>query len=519
MSQLAKILLFLSGISLGSFGIVRVILGTWVPFLWIMLAFFVVFAAAGFWVDRKFFGEFFAMKTTKQGMSMGTMILLVFTLMVAVNVLGFRRYVTWDFSMNKINSLSDQSVQLLKGLKDDLKVIYFYKEGTEGVEQNRHMFIELMRKYQDQSPKVKLEFVEVNQNPALTEKYNIKKGTQSVILEYQGRTNLIEKIDEQEITSALVKATREKDKMVYTLTGHQEMPLERQQDGSGISFLKDVLEGNRYQVKPFQFSESGQVPKDADVLLILGPQQPFLEVEIKALENFLRGGGNVFIALRPHAQHGLDGFLKNLGIKLSNNVAVTVMEIPGIGRAMDPKFTRASSFSSSHSVTKPFGKDEFVVFRLPQPLEREGATPPNGYILEDLAKSGPNSMAFTSTSFDNEAGHGPFTFVEAVKGKFPAADGKTPPDAKEFNLILAGDSNFLNDATFYQYLNRDLFLNSLSFLAKDETLISVTPKEVARTQIEMTPAGLWSFVIFVMIPIPFLLYALGGALWFRRRYS
>src|SRR5690606_20318596 len=103
-----------------------------------------------------------------------------------------------------------------------------------------------------------LEFVEVNKNPALAEKYNIKRGTQSVILDYQGKTNLIEKIDEQEITGALVKVTREKQPVVYLLSGHGELAVEQQADGASLSFLKQVLEGNQYQVKELSFNEKAE---------------------------------------------------------------------------------------------------------------------------------------------------------------------------------------------------------------------------------------------------------------------
>ena len=85
-----------------------------------------------------------------------------------------------------------------------LLILYFYQKGTEGVEENRRAFIELMKKYQDQSSLIKLEFVDVNERPDLTEKYSVTKGNE-VYLEYKGRKNQIQKIDEQEITSALVK--------------------------------------------------------------------------------------------------------------------------------------------------------------------------------------------------------------------------------------------------------------------------------------------------------------------------
>lgn len=503
----------MAGLSFTSFVIVRFILGAWVPFLWVALGLFVFFAGAALWLDRKFFGEFFSMKTTKQGLSMGTMILLVLTCLVAVNYLGARKYKTWDLSAGQVNSLSEQSQKLIGSLKSELKVMYFYKEGLEGVEQNRRAFMDLIKKYQDKSNNVKLEFLELNQNPDLAEKYNIKKGTQSVILEYEGRTAQIEKIDEQELTGGLVKVTREKDKVVYVLTGHGELPFEQAQDGESIAFLKQLLEGNRYSVRGFSFNDDSSVPKDADVLMILGPQQQFLDLEIKALENFLMSGGNLFLALEPGGKHGLDPLLAKLGLQLSNNYVVTVMDTE-LGRAIDPRFTRGSLFSPSHVVTKPFSNSEFTVFRTPQEIRRLGSTAPSGIQLDDLVKSGQSSMSFETLKFEKAGASGPFTLVTAAKGVFPGAEKGAP----EFGLILAGDRDFLNDASLYQNLNRDLVLNAVSSLAKEETLISITPKEVSRTQLTMMSSQFAMFIIF-FVGLTLSLYIGSGVLWWRRRYS
>lgn len=512
MSRLSKILLFMSGISFVSFVIVRFLLGSWVPFLWVALGLFAFFLVSALWVDRKFFGEFFSMKTTKQGLSMGSMILMVLTVLAVVNYFGARKYKTWDLSANQVNTLSDQSIKMIEGLKGDLKVMYFYKDGTEGVEQNRRAFMDLIKKYQDKSNFVKLEFLEINQSPEEAEKYQIKKATQSVILEYQGRTAQIEKIDEQELTGGLVKVTREKDKVIYVLSGHGELGFEATQDGESISFLKQLLEGNRYTVKSFSFSDASVVPKDADVLMILGPEQQFLELEIQALENYLKSGGNLFLALEPKAKHGLESFASKLGLKLGNNYILTVMDTP-LGRAMDPRFTRGNIFSPVSTITKPFSKSEFTVFRTPQALLREGSAPPFGLSIDDLVRSGENSMAFQSMQFDKSSGSGPFTLVASVKGKFPGSS-----EAPEFNMILAGDRHFLNDASLYQNLNRDLVLNAVSALAKEENLISITPKEVARTQITLLSSQFAMFVIsFVALTLA--LYIWGGVLWWRRRYS
>lgn len=511
MSQLGKILWIFSGLSFLSFIFVRLILAAWVPFLWFALGFSIVFLIGAIVKDRAFYRDFFGMKTTRQGFSMGTMILMVFSILVAVNFIGARRYLTWDLSMNKVNSLSEQSVQLLKGLQEDLLVIYFYKEGTEGVEQNRKLFIDLLKKYQDQSPRVKLEFVEINSNPALAEKYKITKGTQSVLLEYQGRTNLIEKIDEQEITGAIVKVTRAESKKIYILSGHGELGLEQKPDGDSASLLKTLLEGNRYEVLPFSFSNASEIPKDADALMVLGPQQQFLESEVKALDHYLAGGGSLFLALEAKTNHGLTPLLNRLGVKLGDNYVVSVVQTP-VGAVPDQRFTRGSEFSATHPITKPFGQNEFTVFRFPQTLQQLHPNPPAGYTIDEIVRTGRNSFSIESLTAKEKGPDGPFTVVMAVKGKLPDV-----PDAKEFNVVIAGDREFLNDQSLYQNLNRDLVLNAMAALAKEENMISITPKEVGKTEMVLLDTQFVLYILLFAIPLPLFLYLYSFVLWFRRR--
>jgi ABC-type uncharacterized transport system involved in gliding motility auxiliary subunit len=406
--------------------------------------------------------------------------------------------------------LSEQSIQLAKSLKEDLKVIYFYQEGAEGVTQNKRLFIELLRKYQDVNPRIKLEFVEVNERPDLAKQYDIARGTQSVVLDYQGRRNTIEKIDEQELTSALAKVTRTTEKKIYVLNGHGEAPLEPAQDGRSLSVLKNLLEGNRYKVEPFSFTQSAQVPSDADVLVIMGPKQQFLEFEITAIENYLKQGGNLLLGVEAGTKPGLEPLLEKLGLKVDQNVVVTVIETP-FGKAIDPRFTRGVEFSTSHSITKPFGRNEFTVFRMPQSLSRMGGEI-KGLQWTELVKTNAQSMGFQDLNFKTEGAKGPFTLVYHVSGVLSGAS-----DGKSFQAVVLGDEDIFCNQLLYQNLNRDLALNAISALAKEDNLISISPKEVQSTQMHMTDTSFIVFVFSLIIPLPILLYFLSGFFWFRRR--
>src|SRR4051812_9892259 len=107
MSRLGKISFIFSILTLLCFAITRSLVQVWFPFFWVLIGLFAVFVGTGLYVDRKFFAEFFSLKTTKHGVNMGALIFGFMALIIIANVMGVRYYKTWDFSLNKVNSLSD----------------------------------------------------------------------------------------------------------------------------------------------------------------------------------------------------------------------------------------------------------------------------------------------------------------------------------------------------------------------------------------------------------------------------
>lgn len=513
MSKLGKIYYLLAGISLVSFALFRFLLGVWVPFLWVCLGLLALFVGLAWWSDRSFYRDFFSMKTTKQGMSMGALIATTLVLLIAVNFIAVRKYKTFDFSAAKVNTLSDQSVKLLSHLEDDLKVLYFYQKGTEGVEENRHAFIEIMKKYQDQSAFVKLEFVDVNERPDLTEKYGVTKNNGVVYLEYKGRKNQIQKIDEQEITSALVKVTREKDKTVYVTIGHGERDLEDGKEASGAQFLKQLLEGNRYIVKTLNLITSPKVPADADIVLIVGPEQSFLEAEVTALETYLKTGGSLVLAVEPKVKHNLGKLLATVGAVLKDNYLVNFMDTP-IGRAVNPQGTAGALFSTTQQITKPFGKSQVTLFRLPQEVAQLEKLPA-GISAEALVKTSEQTMSYNDTKFQGEGKIGSYPLAQIFTGHLAGVDEKEP----SMSFVIFGDSDFLSNQLLYQNLNRDLVLNTVASLVKEENLVSISPKEVGITKMQITPTQFTMFVFIFILPLPLALLGVSIGLWFRRRYA
>ncbi|MBD2042549.1 GldG family protein [Microcoleus sp. FACHB-672] len=99
----------------------------------------------------------------------------------------------------------------------------------------------------------------------------------------------------------------------------------------------------------------------------------------------------------------------------------------------------------------------------------------------------------------------------------PAA-GKPAQTNTEARMVVFGNSEFATDGVFEQQLNGDVFLNSISWLSKqDAQTLSIRPKETTNRRIAMTAeqASLLDWLSRRILPAVGLLSA--GALWWSRR--
>jgi ABC-type uncharacterized transport system involved in gliding motility auxiliary subunit len=100
----------------------------------------------------------------------------------------------------------------------------------------------------------------------------------------------------------------------------------------------------------------------------------------------------------------------------------------------------------------------------------------------------------------------------------PAKTANTDQKAAESRLVVLGNSDFASDGLFDQQLNGDVFLNSVSWLSKqDEQLLSIRPKEVKDRRINLSQeqANLLGWIAVLIMPLIGFITA-GLVWWFRR---
>ena len=91
--------------------------------------------------------------------------------------------------------------------------------------------------------------------------------------------------------------------------------------------------------------------------------------------------------------------------------------------------------------------------------------------------------------------------------------------SKESRVVVIGDSDFANNTFFRNQRNGDLFLNIVSWLAEDEDLISVRPKDQENRSVQMTAATSKILFYLTLVLMPGAALGSGALLVWRRRRS
>ncbi len=446
----------------------------------------------------------------------------VFVILGGINFLAVRVPSQIDFTENQQFSLAPQTKQLIKSLKQPLKVRVFSNQPTP-VQQT------LLEQYRRQNPdRLSFEFIDPQAQPGLAEKYKIRTPGE-VVLETGDRTKTLEgDLSETNLTPAVASLLRDRKSNAYILQGHGEAPVNGGQGNLDAAVTE--LKKRDFNVNVLNLLEQKQIPTDADVLVIAGPKRVYLEGEVKLLQSYLKGGKSLMLMLDPAVKTGLDPLLKDWGITLDNRVVVDASgqgQLLGLGPAI-PLVVQYGN----HPITKDFGNGPSF-FPLAQAVT---VTPPTAdEQVTELLKTSPQSWAEADSKqeklqFDPARDRkGPLTLGVALTRTFeappPSADKTKPNTAKppepskpKAKMVVIGDSDFAT-VTNPQVLNSDLFLNSVTWLGSgaEDPSLSIRPKEIKDRRIELNPTT-WRILIMAGLGfLPLAGFGSGAYLWWKRR--
>lgn len=510
----------------------------------------IVLYGAGHW---RGIGRSFARRRTRYGALAGTSVLLVLAIVVALNYVLARQNRRWDLTAGGQYSLSDQTRQVLDTLAGPVRIRVFAPEPEFPRYRNR------LDEYAYQSDRVAVDYIDPDRQPTTARRYDATHGT--ILFEHEGRVERVDSDSEQDLTNALIKVVEGAEQTVYFLAGHGEKT-HAGSDREGYSAVADALALDNFGVQPLVLAQQGAVPEDATVVVAAGPRTDLLPGEVDALRGYLDRGGKLLLLLDPPdaagepAPEGLLGLVREWGIEAGDDV---VVDASGVGRLFgaDASVPVAANYPF-HPITERFN------LLTAYPLARSvsaASDGPGGRVARPFIETGPqswqetdiDSLATGQVEFDEEAGDrlGPVAIGMAVSAPAPAppggggaADGDETddehgeetdgeetdggdgaataaeaddPPPPETRLAVIGDSDFASNAAVGVQGNRDLFLNTVNWLARQENLISIRAREPEDRRLTLTADAqrriFWLSVLFV----PAAIMGCGVYAWLSRR--
>src|SRR5258707_10726179 len=103
-----------------------------VPAQWVFLGLGVVLLLLSLALNTGEARSAMGTRTARYGAGAAVMVLLALGIVVAANAISLRHSVRWDFTENKRNSVSPQTIQVLRTLKAPVSAIAFFRSDTPG---------------------------------------------------------------------------------------------------------------------------------------------------------------------------------------------------------------------------------------------------------------------------------------------------------------------------------------------------------------------------------------------------
>jgi ABC-type uncharacterized transport system involved in gliding motility auxiliary subunit len=462
---------------------------------------------------RRQVGRVMGSRAARLGMGAGLATLAALALAVFLGALASRHHLRWDVSQARRHSLAPQTLKVLKKIDKPVEAIAFFRENQAG----RHQAIDLLDQYHYRNRLFRYRLVDPDQQPGLAKRFEIKTYG-SVVLVAGDKEEKVKYLDEQGLTNGLIRLLREGTKTIYFLTGHGERSI-KDIGREGFSQLAKEVEKQNYRVKELLLATQKEVPADASVVIIAAPSKPLLPQEKQRLTAFLKRGGGLLIMLEPEKNAGLKDWLARRGIVVGEDMVLDkASRLFGASSA----WPLAASYGQ-HQITDPL-EGTFCFFPLCRQV-RLADRLPKGVDGVELVKSSPASWAETdlaalkTTGATYEKGkdtRGPISLGVAVTITYPPPKGSKGPKPKG-HLVVFGDADFANNSYLGQAGNQDLVLNAISYLAEEEDLVSIRPRQVANQPLLLQPFQARVVFWLPVVVLPLIFGVIGVVVILRRR--
>ena len=419
---------------------------------------------------------------------------------------GFER----DLSHANGASLSPASVALLKTLDAPVEIVS-YASQQGGL---RAIIAGFVDRYRRAKPDVTLRFVDPDADPQAMRAAGVSVDGE-LDVRYKDRSERLKVLSETELSNALLRLSRTRERIVAFLEGDGErQPLGKA--NADLGTFVGVLADRGLRAVPLPLANTGKVPENADLVVVANPRVALAPAVVAELVDYVDRGGNLLWLTEPDENAGLDALAKALSIRV---LPGTVVDASGSAFGLgDPSFVALAKYPP-HAITKGF----LLTTLLPQPAALAQLADPH-WDLKPILRSSDKSW--------NETGHIPKAGEAADTIRQDADAGEIPgpldlgfalsrisprPDRKEQRVVVIGDGDFLSNSFLGNGGNRELGQRVFDWVTGDDDQITVPDKSAPDRTLSLTQGELGALSVVFLVALPLVLVASGMLVWWRRR--
>lgn len=449
-------------------------------------------------------------------------------LVVVANIFVIQNNKRWDLTEEGVYSLSEKSVNVVKGLSKPLRLIAIDTSNMMSLAggANPERTRELLELYTYSNPKeVSFEVIDPRTKPVEVERLGMKQGN-LLYLEYgEGPQSVISRIntvDEQSVTNAIVKLTKGISKKIYYIEGHGEPDVGTDTE-SGMRSFVNALEDEHLTVEGLMLPRIGKIPEDAAVVMLAAPKLKLSPAEQESLVEYVNKGGRLIMLANPEdgGNSEVQSLAKRFDIEVGNDVILDAESQMFFG---GPQIFVAMGFTPHAITAKLSGRQPPVFSFASSVVAPKGEV--SGVTYTELLKTGPNSWAERDIArlFDKDDGKASFG-AEDLKGPVPIAvamekaivqgSDKEPVVSR---VVVVGDVTWLRNDSFGAMGNRDLILNMVNWAAGEEGAIAIGPKQMRQSMAVFSQSTIKTILALSFLG-PEVMLLLGLFIWWRRQQS
>lgn len=420
-------------------------------------------------------------RTVRYGANAVLYSLIVLLILGSLNFLASRHRARIDLTRGGAHTLAPQTVELLEGLKVDVEIIAFYTRASQG---SRQEFEDLVEEYRYHTDRLKVRVVDPVQSPGEANLHEVVQDGTVVLLAGEGKARMSQ-VSEQALTNAIMKATRAEVKTVCFTTGHGEGRLSGS-DAADYGNLAAALRRETYETRDVLLLREPGVPTDCQVVVVAGPASPLHPGEAQAIGSYLEAGGRLLVMKRnPKASTGLDELLAGHGLVVNSDTVVDRLSRAIIGDEFSPVVTAYDTHPVTRALLESGTATYFPVASSVEAVQA-GIEGVSSVVLARTSEAAWGETGEVARFQEGEDRAGPLGLVAAASGRAEGAEeGKEDPERR---IVLFGDSDFASNGFLGMSGNIDLFMNSVGWLAEEEDLLSIRPREKSPQPVTLTQA-------------------------------